>query len=467
VKIVHVPFSFHPDPVGGTEVYVDALARQQQLGGLDVVVAAPAERPARYEHGSLPVHRFPVAEPVGDLRELYGDGDVLAAAAFGQILDKERPDLVHLHAFTRGVSLRLVREVKRRDLPVVFSYHTPTVSCQRGTLLRWGTEVCDGRLDLTACAQCSLHGLGLSRAASFVAGRTPCAIGRMVGSAGLSGRIWTAVRMRELVARQQGTFRRLVEEVDHIVAMCQWVNDLLARNGVPAGRITISRQGVCQAAQPVPPPNRIRGDRSRLKVMFAGRLDPTKGVHLLIEAVKGAPRLPVTLDIYGASAGDAATEYVRRLKQSADSDGRITFRDAIPSDEVVAQMRRYDALAVPSQWLETGPLVILEAFAARLPVIGSKLGGIAELVSDEVTGLLVEPRSVAAWRTAVERASLDPGLLRRLREAIRPPRSIVDVAADMSLLYRRLSRAFASRSDVGTAASTRSTAQLDTSSVHA
>ena len=51
-------------------------------------------------------------------------------------------------------------------------------------------------------------------------------------------------------------------------------------------------------------------------------------------------------------------------------------------------IRKYDALVVPSVWLETGPLVVLEAFAAGVPVIGSRLGGIAEMVRDGVDGLL-------------------------------------------------------------------------------
>ena len=54
-----------------------------------------------------------------------------------------------------------------------------------------------------------------------------------------------------------------------------------------------------------------------------------------------------------------------------------------------AFLSRIDVLAVPSQWLETGPLVVLEAFAAGTPVIGSDLGGIRELVSDGRDGLLV------------------------------------------------------------------------------
>src|SRR5438309_8832873 len=119
---------------------------------MTALVVAPGQRADMYEHRGLTVFRLPVTEGIGDIRELYGEGDSRAAASFAAILDDETPDVVHLHAFTRGASLRLVQEAKGRGIPVVFSYHTPTVSCQRGTLLKWGQDPCDGRLDVRACS---------------------------------------------------------------------------------------------------------------------------------------------------------------------------------------------------------------------------------------------------------------------------------------------------------------------------
>jgi glycosyltransferase involved in cell wall biosynthesis len=438
VKVLHVPFLFAPDPMGGTEVYVEALARRQQRDGIAPIVAAPSQQEMAYRHGDLLVRRFPVSDPIDDLRTLYGDGDRLAADGFARILDAESPDVVHLHAFTPAVSLRLVRDAKSRGIPVVFSYHTPTVSCQRGTLLRWGVAVCDGALDVRTCTQCSLHGLGLRRTVSTAAGWIPRGIGRLAGSAGLSGGIWTAVRMTELVALRQAAFRALVQEVNHIVAMCQWVKDLLVRNGVPARRITLSRQGVDRGTDDVAPRRTDAAD-CPIRVVFIARLDPTKGAHVLIEAIKAAPELSLTLDIYGVSQGEQGAVYLEQLRRLADGDRRITFQGALPAHEVVKRMRDYDVLAVPSLWLETGPLVILEAFATGLPVIGSNLGGIAELVTSDVDGVLVEPHTAAAWRAALERVTRDRELLERLRRGIRQPRTIADVAADMSALYASLS----------------------------
>src|SRR6266853_2396903 len=272
MKVIHVPFCFYPDPVGGTEVYVASLAKEQRRQGVAAMVAAPGQREEVYWHDETRVWRIPVSEDVLDLRELYGEGDIDAARCFGRVLDAERPDLVHLHAFTRGVSLRTVREAKRRNIPVVFSYHTPTASCQRGTLMRWGSEICDGVLDTRKCSACALHGRGLNRIASQFAGTIPPGAGRVLGRAGLSGGMWTALRMTELVEARQAAFCSLMAEVDHVVALCQWVKDLLVRNGVPERKITVSRQGIAYE------PAAVRGSRNRqaanepIRVAFLGRL---------------------------------------------------------------------------------------------------------------------------------------------------------------------------------------------------
>ncbi len=439
MKVIQVPFGFYPDPVGGTEIYVERLAGRLDDHGVEVVIAAPGGRSGSYRHDGLRVRRFAVAPTVDDVRDLYGEGDRVAARAFGEILDSERPELVHLHAFTRGVSLRLVREAKARRAPVVFTYHTPTVSCQRGTLMRWGSEVCSGQLDAGLCARCTLHGLGLPRPLAEIAGRLPAAAGSLAAAMLPSGSLATALRMRELVATRHTACRALLHETDRVVALCQWVWDLLVLNGVHPAKITLSRQGV-NGESLIPDRTASSQRTGPVRVAFLGRLDPTKGAHVLISALRSAVDLPVTLDLYGIVHGEAEAMYLARLRELAAGDPRIRFRDAISASAVVACLEDHDAMAVPSQWLETGPLVVLEALAAGTPVVGSRLGGVAELIEDGVNGLLVEAGAPEAWRRALQRLCSDPELLVHLRKGIRPPRTMATVAAEMHELYRAILR---------------------------
>jgi glycosyltransferase involved in cell wall biosynthesis len=86
-------------------------------------------------------------------------------------------------------------------------------------------------------------------------------------------------------------------------------------------------------------------------------------------------------------------------------------------------------------WLETGPLVVLEAFAAGIPVLGSNLGGISELLMDAAdtnAGLLVEPGNASAWADAIGRLASN----RAPRSSSRPtPRRASDIAGDMRHIY--------------------------------
>src|SRR6266576_1478480 len=83
MKVVHVPFCFYPGAVGGTEVYVASLARLlRDEHDCSVLIAAPGSRSERYTHDGLIVRRFGVSPEVGDISEVYGEGDELAAREF-------------------------------------------------------------------------------------------------------------------------------------------------------------------------------------------------------------------------------------------------------------------------------------------------------------------------------------------------------------------------------------------------
>ncbi len=435
MRVLHVPFSFYPDPAGGTEVYVNTLAVEQRAMGCDAAIAAPGVANSRYEHHGIGVWRFAVSTKVS-LRALYGEGDQRAAEAFARVLDEFDPEVVHLHAFTGAVSVLLADQAVQRGIPIALNYHTPTVSCSRGTLLRWGSVVCGGDLNNSPCVACALHRHGLSRQLAKLISLMPETGSRMLGRAGLSGGLWTALRMPELIDLRIQSFRRLMQTVDRVIALCDWTRALLVQNGVPETKITLCRQGISWSPDVdwEAPVNKVI--QLPLRAAFLGRLDRTKGAHVIVQALKADPALPVTLDLFGVTQGEAGNQYATEIADLIANDSRIRMLPPLPSVDVISRLREYDLLVVPSQWLETGPLVVLEAFAARIPVVGSNLGGIAELVRDGVNGVLVAPfDSPGAWAESLRRLCRAPGLLSTLRKAIRPPRNMRQVALELLPLY--------------------------------
>jgi glycosyltransferase involved in cell wall biosynthesis len=243
--------------------------------------------------------------------------------------------------------------------------------------------------------------------------------------------------MRRLIGRRQAHWEELTRLVDRFVALAPWVRDVLTLNGVPAHKIVFSSHGLGEDGK-----TRARSapDASAtLRVAHLGRLDPVKGTLLLVRAIRAVPSMPIRLDVYGVVQGDGDLAFLAQLEHLVGDDPRIRLLSAIDHGHVLDRLAEYDLVAVPSQWLETGPLVVLEAFEAGVPVIGSALGGIADKVRDGIDGLLVAPAdSVDAWRTSLGRCAGDRLLMRRLRQGVRPARSMEAVAREMRAMYETL-----------------------------
>jgi len=433
--ILHVPYTYFPDPAGGTEVYVEGLARQ--LGGLGYpsAIAAPGSKRERYEHNGLDVCRFATSGSPR-IEHAYGAPDEVAAAGFAEIVAELRPAIVHLHARTAAVSVRLVEIAHAAGARAVLTYHTPTVSCARGTMMLYGASPCDGEIQRLRCTSCALAARGVPRTLGTLAALIPNRVGARLGPLGDRARPARALQIPSLIAGAHAQFRSLMAKADHIVAVCAWVENVLIRNGVPADRITLSRQGIGGFETP----QSAAGSRPAggpLRLAYFGRVDPAKGPDLLVAALARIPDAQVSLDIFAIRQAGADAGY-DRLTAMAARDRRVRVRPAVAADEVRAVMAGYDLIAIPSRWLETGPLVALEAFAAGVPVLGSDLGGIAELVRDGIDGVLVAPDNVQAWADKMLDLAMRRWKVDDLRTGVRWPRSIAAAAEDMAGVYRQL-----------------------------
>jgi glycosyltransferase involved in cell wall biosynthesis len=408
-------------------VYVRGLAQRLVAMGRACAIAAPGAETAQYEQGGLQVFRF-AGDPRPRLDLAYGAPDEIAAAGFAAIVERVRPRIVHLHARTAAVSERLMDIAHAAGATVVFTYHTPTVSCVRGTMMLFGEAPCDGVVRTSRCTACALTGHGAPRPVAWLAAALPGAVTRGVP--------WPRLRIPALMADAQARILSFLAKADHVVAVSQWVREVLACNGVPAAKITVSRQGV--DLQTSPPPAAARPAGAGLRIAYFGRIDPTKGPDLLALAIAQVKNPDVRIDIYGIDQAGGAGPTHACLARQAAQDPRLRLLPSVEAAAVTGVMAGYDLVAIPSRWLETGPLVALEAFAAGVPVLGARLGGIAELVRDGVDGVLVAPDDAAAWAAAIEQLAADPGRIEALRQGITAPRTMDASARDMAALYERI-----------------------------
>jgi glycosyltransferase involved in cell wall biosynthesis len=134
-----------------------------------------------------------------------------------------------------------------------------------------------------------------------------------------------------------------------------------------------------------------------------------------------------------SAAQRAEVEAVREL---VATDKRVRIIDSPSDSKLASVLATWDALVVPSFWLESGPEVIYEAFAVKTPAIGSRRGGIAELVEEGKSGFLFSPTNADELTSLLIRFANDPSELRAMRNRIGPVRTTKQVAEDMEQMYR-------------------------------
>jgi glycosyltransferase involved in cell wall biosynthesis len=276
------------------------------------------------------------------------------------------PDVVHCHNLFPLLSPAAIRAAWASHTPVVMTLHNYRLMCVSGNFLR------DGR----SCEDCLGHlpWRGVMHA---------CYQGSKLGSGALA----TAVS----VHRALHTFDR----VTLFLADGEFVKQRHEKAGMFAGRIRAKPQ-FCSAT--------TRRDGPGRYFVYVGRLHPEKGVGVLLEAWRD-----IDADLVIVGDGPQAAS----LRASAPA--RVTFTGELAGDEVPAVLREARALLVPSIWYEGSPRTIVEAYAAGVPVIASRIGALSDVVSDGRTGLLVTAGSPSDWAAAVERL-FDDGFSQRLGE---------------------------------------------------
>jgi starch synthase len=184
-------------------------------------------------------------------------------------------------------------------------------------------------------------------------------------------------------------------------------------------------------------------DRTRPYVIFVGRITRQKGVPVLLRAASGL--IPEAQLVLLAGAADTpeqlaeVTELVDGLR--ATRSGVFWVPEMLPKPEVIQLLTHATVFAIPSVYEPLG-IVNLEAMACGTAVVGSRTGGIPEVVADGETGLLVPPGEPAPLADALNVLLRDPGRARAMGEAGRK-RTVAEfgwpaIAAQTADLYAEL-----------------------------
>lgn len=346
---------------GGEDVTVAAEAALLRSRGHDVTLIEVDNRAIR---GAAGAARAALGTPYNPWRRRWIAGQVRRA----------RAELVHVHNMFPLLSPAVVDGAADAGAAIVHTLHNYRTICANALMLREG-KVCD---------QC----VGGS---AWPAIRHRCYRGSALGTA--------AVVAMQQVTRRLDLWNRPGRQ---LIALSHFARDRFAEAGLPSARISVKPNFIDLPDLPAEP-----GERSG--VVFVGRLSPEKGAAILIEAARHLPDIAFTL--IGEGSQDAS------LKAIAPANVRLA--GGLPRAEARAAIARARLLAMPSLWYEGLPMTLLEAHAAATPVVGSRIGALAEWIEDGVTGSLVEPGDAAQLAAAIRRVHDNPTLARALGKSAR------------------------------------------------
>jgi colanic acid/amylovoran biosynthesis glycosyltransferase len=202
----------------------------------------------------------------------------------------------------------------------------------------------------------------------------------------------------------------LRREAALIICVAEHIREALLARKFPAAKLRVIHYGIepevdCDLPYPTEPPY----------LLFVGRFVEKKGIGYLLDAMRALEGEGAAVDLILVGDGPMA----EALKRQAATLAHARFLGWLPNQEVRRVMRDALAICVPSVKAQTGdseglPNVVLEAMACAVPVIGSKVGGLAEAVEHGRTGFLVPPADPLAIADAARRLLDDRALRSRM-----------------------------------------------------
>lgn len=356
----------------------------QQRGGEDEVFArerdllqSTGHGVVKYIRGNHEIREYGMWNRAGlSLRTVWAWDSVIEIR---DLLKRERPEVAHFHNTLPLISPAAYYACAEAGVPVVQTLHNYRLLCPAATFLRKG-KICESCLGRSFPWPGVVHG---------------CYRGSRPATAAVAAMLATH--------RAIGTWR---EKVDVYIALSEFARRKFIEGGLPAEKIVVKPNFVaCDFA-----PKTESGNYA----LFVGRLSVEKGPQLLSTAWRNM-RERIPLRIVGG--GPLLESLSREIKDSSLQE--IELAGQRTPEEVRSLMLGARFLVFPSECFETFGMAIAEAFACGLPVITARLGSMAEIVQDGVTGLHFEAGNAADLAAKVEWAWNHPRELARVGRAAR------------------------------------------------
>ena len=436
---------FLPDFYAGTEKLTFDTAAALIKRGHEVRVfsgyAHPSKDPTppyfdHYNYKGIPVDRYYYSrkDSLVSRNVIKSSYDNLRVVdGFTRSVTTFSPDIVHFYHLQR-LSCSVVDVCKKKNIPSILTATDYWVVCPTHQLLLPDLSLCPGPENPPV--NCLKHLCMASRssalrwAARLIPNRVVKAIMQQTARHQWLAGLRPISSVQALVKRNDFLRKRLAH-IDKVLVATQFMKTTLAGWGIPFDKIVYLPFSVSEADFEG---REMKKGGDVLQIGFIGTLYDYKGAHILLKAFrKIPPEMPMNLKIYGDF--DQFPTYVKKLYELAEGDPRIVFCGTFEPDRIGKVLQDLDLLVVPSLWHENTPLVIHTAMGAGVPVLGSNVSGINEVIRHESNGMLFERGNSDMLSNGLKRLCKDRQLLKKLSDNCKPLIKFDDYIDTLEQLY--------------------------------
>lgn len=269
-----------------------------------------------------------------------------------ELLDEIKPDIVHIHSIW-SLSYSIINPIRKMGIPIIYTAHDISAFCPAAFYI--GTKFCN---------ECK----GLNT--------LPCVQKKCIKN----------VKWRSLYFSIKAFIERLCnsQKLDYYLTVSENTKKYIENSGVSSEKIKVL-------------PNFIANDyvenaantmRNYEYFLYAGGNDKNKGIYTILEVAKLLPK-ELKIHLVGSRFDEKFEKYIFE-----NNINNVVVIGKLSKEQMQEEYKNCISVIMPSEWFETFGMITIEAAVYSKPSIGSNIGGIPNVIDNNITGQLFEPKNV-------------------------------------------------------------------------